>query len=186
MKHAILIGDSIRLHYQSVVIRLLAPHIQVWAPTENCETSRTVLQQLDAWVLAHDADLIHLNCGLHDLRYNPDRVEPMVSPDEYADNLDRIFATVRATTTPINEQWHQAHRQSYRYEVDVIRYNTLALQVAVNHQVLINDLYQVVIAHGRDALLREDGLHFTAQGYQLLGQQVAAVIRQVLANDTHP
>jgi isoamyl acetate esterase len=195
MKHAILIGDSIRLHYQSVVIRLLAPHIQVWAPAENCETSRTVLQQLDAWVLAHDPDLIHLNCGLHDLRYNPDRVEPLVSPDEYADNLDRIFATVRAkthsrviwaTTTPINEQWHQAHRQSRRYEADVIRYNTLARQVAADHHVLMNDLYQVVIAHGRDALLREDGLHFTAQGYQLLGQQVAAVIRQVLATDTHP
>ena len=64
----VLIGDSIRMGYQDHVVSQLAGRAEVWAPEENGGDSRNVLAHLDQWVFVRQPDLVHVNCGLHDLK----------------------------------------------------------------------------------------------------------------------
>ena len=67
MKKLILIGDSIRMGYQAAVIRELIGLADVWAPEQNGGNSANILKHLDEWVLRQSPDIVHINCGLHDL-----------------------------------------------------------------------------------------------------------------------
>ncbi len=64
----VLIGDSIRMGYQEVVRRELGGVAEVWGPEENGGNSENVLAHLEDWALSRSPDVIHVNCGLHDLR----------------------------------------------------------------------------------------------------------------------
>jgi lysophospholipase L1-like esterase len=192
MKRVILIGDSIRLHYQPLVAAALTEQAEVWGPVENGGTSANVLGHLREWALGRRPDAVHLNCGLHDLRYDDDATEPQVPLAEYASNLGQVFAQlaalpcpiVWATTTPINQTRHQASRGSRRYEADVDRDNRVASTIAGERGVTINDLNLAVTEAGTDRLLKQDGVHFTEEGYEFLAGRVVERLRQVLA--THP
>ncbi len=70
MQTVTLIGDSIRMGYQEVVGRLLAGRAKVWGPVENGGTSANALDNLDQWVIARPANIVHINCGTHDLNRN--------------------------------------------------------------------------------------------------------------------
>ena len=65
----ILIGDSIRMGYQALVAEQLDGQGEVWGPQQNGGDSRNVLAHLEEWVLDQDAALLHMNCGLHDLKF---------------------------------------------------------------------------------------------------------------------
>ena len=56
-------------------------------------------------------------------------------------------------------------------------YNEAAVAVALKAGAKINDLHQVVEAHGAKLLWRPDGVHFKEIGYALLGHAVAQNIR---------
>ena len=64
----ILIGDSIRMGYQEVVWHELSDIADVWAPMENGGNSENVLNHMETWVLSRTPDIVHLNCGLHDIK----------------------------------------------------------------------------------------------------------------------
>lgn len=61
-----------------------------------------------------DADLLLLNCGLHDIKTEPSTVKREISIDDYADNLPAIVQTVSnmkpglvwIRTTPCDEAVH--------------------------------------------------------------------------------
>lgn len=195
MKKVFLIGDSIRHGYKDVVKRELADVAEVSSPDANCGTTAAALVGLTNWVLNTKYDLVHANCGLHDIKtvsYGTRR--PNVVPlAHYRDNVETILRTIReqtgakviwATTTPvIYERAHQMHakaRDFDRHEEDVISYNQAAVEVAKSLGVPVNDLYEFVMKAGKDKLLRQDGVHFTDEAYELLGKTVAAAIRKQL------
>jgi len=64
----VLIGDSIRLGYQETVAQELAGRAQVWGPPENSGDSVNVRRHLEEWVLSRRPTVVHLNCGLHDIK----------------------------------------------------------------------------------------------------------------------
>lgn len=68
MKTLVLIGDYVRKDYEPYVRELLAGVVEIKAPEENCRDSRVVLAHLDEWALAARPDIVHINCGLHDLK----------------------------------------------------------------------------------------------------------------------
>jgi lysophospholipase L1-like esterase len=189
MTDIVLIGDSIRMGYQATVRQLLHGKAQVWAPVENGGTSRNVLAHLAEWVLSREPEILHLNCGLHDLRTEFGARGQAIPLDEYEANLRQIVGTIReqssttliwATTTPVNERWHHENKAFDRFEADVRAYNESARRVADAFGVRVNDLYQVVMDAGRDQYLVSDGVHFSEAGYTLLGQAVAENIRSLL------
>ena len=48
---------------------------------------------------------------------------------------------------------------------------------------VVNDLFALVHERGREKLLLSDGVHFASEGYEILGQQVVAVIRANLVKN---
>ena len=104
---------------------------------------------------------------------------------EYERNVRQILqrlqrelngAVVWATTTPVDETWHHQNKGFDRLEADVEAYNAAARAVAVDLGVPIDDLFAVVQREGKAQLLTQDGVHFTAEGSQLLGRAVAECI----------
>lgn len=189
MKKVILIGDSIRMGYQSLVQQALQGRADVWAPEENGGTSANVLAHLDEWVLSRRPDIVHLNCGLHDLKTEFGADTQAVPLDEYTANLGTLFRQIQqgttamliwAATTPVNEHWHHDNKPFDRFEADVRAYNQRAFEIAAQFEVQIDDLYQLVIDAGRDTILLQDGVHFTKDGYALLGRAVVDALRPLL------
>jgi len=196
MKSIILIGDSIRHGYQPTVAAELAGRADLWAPQENCSNSRRVLENLDAWVIDRKPDVVHLNCGLHDLARRDENMRRAelceIGLNEYRDNLIKSFTRIRqrtnavviwASSTPVNGENHHRNKPFDRWEPDVEAYNTVASAVVRGLDgpaVPVNDLYGLVMREGRDRLLLPDGVHFTQEGYAILGRQVADAIGEQL------
>ena len=185
----VLIGDSIRIGYRDTVRKLLAGRAEVWDPAENGATSENVLAHLDAWAIGRGADVVHVNCGLHDIKRPPGAVQNAIPFADYEDNVRTILQRIRtetgatavwAATTPVNQARHHAAKPFDRFEADVERCNRIAARVAGELGVAVDDLYGVVMQAGRDDLLREDGVHFTERGYVLLGRAVADCVRAQL------
>jgi lysophospholipase L1-like esterase len=189
MKSVILIGDSIRMGYRPTVERLLGEQARLWAPEENGGTSTNVLAHLDEWVLSRSPDILHLNCGLHDIKTEFGATSQAIPPDQYEANLRQIIGRIVergtiqliwAATTPVNEVWHHTNKPFDRFEADVLAYNAVARQIVQAYDIPINDLYKVVVDAGRDQHLAPDGVHFSPAGYALLGQAVAGAIHAYL------
>src|ERR1700730_7487442 len=115
MKTVILIGDSIRMGYQPIAQRQLSTIAQVCGPQENCRNSRDVLAHLKEWATSRKPDLIHINCGLHDLKREFGQSQCAVPIEEYGKNVRQILDLLKsqtqatviwASTTGVNEQWH--------------------------------------------------------------------------------
>jgi lysophospholipase L1-like esterase len=190
-KLVILLGDSIRMGYQPTVVQELAGIADVWAPTENGAHTANLLVQLSTWVLPKNASVVHVNAGLHDLKtVHWDTRETVVPLKHYRDNVETLLETMQqrtqakiiwATTTMVNDegsrQARQKNREFRRYNADVEAYNREAVKVCRKLRVPVNDLYTL----SRTAQQTPDGVHFTPEGYQTLGRQVAAQIRNALS-----
>lgn len=181
-----LIGDSIRLGYEPYVREALGTGYEFVELRENGYTSANVLAHLEEWCIAPQPQVIHLNCGLHDLKREFGSSTTAVPLDAYAANLERIMARLRAetdarliwaTTTPVNYERHHANKPFDRLEEDVRAYNAAALEVVTRHGAAVNDLYALVMREGRDRLLLQDGVHFSPEGYALLGEAVGEAVR---------
>lgn len=185
----VLIGDSIRLGYQSTVIKELEDEAEVMTPDENCGNSQRILENIDRWITDRHPDIVHLNCGLHDLRKERGASDNAVPPAEYETNLRNILSKVQAAcnpliivalTTPVNEAWHRERKDFDRIEADVEEYNRIARLIASEFDFPINNLYTAVMDAGRDNILTQDGVHYSDEGYAMLGQAVAGRIRTFL------
>ena len=198
MKKVICIGDSIRMGYEPTVVSELGG----WAHVAElrglqCGDTRVHLEHLDEW-LQDDLDVVHVNAGLHDMAQDPGK-DPEVPPDgerrvpvdEYRTNLATIFKAIGSRTkaviifgltTPVNlQRQHSSGKGLHRTNEDVAAYNAVAREVAAQHGVLIDDLHQVIVDHGPGQMLKEDGVHFTDEGSEVLGRTVAAAIRAAVA-----
>jgi lysophospholipase L1-like esterase len=190
MKRIILIGDSIRMGYQDTVRELL-PEVEILSPEQNGGDSRRVLANLGAWVIDLKPDIVHLNCGLHDLKREFATPEQTQVPlEEYRQNLEAIFRRITeetgatliwAATTPVNQDRHHAVKGFDRLEADVDAFNAAALEIAQSYPLPVNDLYTAVMHGGRDELLRRDGVHYVEAGYRLLGTKVAECLRTLIS-----
>ncbi len=87
----VLIGDSIRIGYEPVVRAELAGAAEIISAEQNGGNSRRVLESVDAWAISHAPDVVHVNCGLHDLNTPFDTGEALVPLAEYAENVGRIL-----------------------------------------------------------------------------------------------
>ena len=185
MKRIVLIGDSIRLGYEDVVRRELAGRAEILSPEDNGGNSLNVLAHLKEWVISREPDVVHINCGLHDIKREFGAAHNAVPLTAYKLNVKRIIQNllhetrsrvVWATTTPVNQAWHPQIKGFDRFEADVVDYNRAAREMVEEFGLEINDLCSLVIKAGRDRLLQPDGVHFSPAGCELLGKAVAKVL----------
>ncbi len=185
----ILIGDSIRMGYQATVIDALADAAEIWVPEANGGDSRNVLAHLDEWIVARRPHIVHINCGLHDLKRDFAQGQFQVPIDEYAQNVRQILTRLKAesgatllwaTTTPVDEKLHHENKDFDRFAADVEAYNAAALAICREEGVEVDDLYAVIEQGDKAGLLTKDGVHFVEEGSRILGEKVAAFIRKYL------
>ena len=65
-------------------------------------------------------------------------------------------------------------------EGDAAAYNDIAKQVMAEHGIEIHDMYGSVKPHMKTLMLPNGNVHFTKEGYERLGNDVADVILHAL------
>jgi len=114
-----------------------------------------------------DADLLLLNCGLHDIKTNPVSGTRQVPLDRYRENLNAIVRIVDGMkptlvwirTTPCDERVHNRKGMGFhRFAADCAAYNKVADQVMTAAHVPIIDLHGFTVRLGEN--LYCDHVHF--------------------------
>ena len=180
-----LIGDSIRLHAEPWIKESLPSRFRVSSPAENCRSSWHVLAGIQNWVPPGMLDVVHINCGLHDIRRDPGQDRPVSSLDEYAANLQRIFdylahaatSVIWATSTPVGGSCPNDLAMPRWHPDDLVAYNRVSADLAFGFGFRINDLHARLSLAPADALLMSDGVHFNDAGNRLIGAHVATAIQ---------
>jgi lysophospholipase L1-like esterase len=172
------------------VSALLAETATVISPAPNGGDSANLLRHLEAWLAGTSPDVVHVNCGLHDLKRDRVTGAYQVPLAEYTANLQALVdrlrratdaALVFAATTPIDDARHAGGGAGFDlFDADVRRYNAGAAGVMRAAGVPLHDLYWVVACGDPAALLAPDGVHFTAGGYERLAAAVADCVRRQL------
>lgn len=192
----VLMGDSIRLNYESVVAKECDGKAVVVGPKANGGDSGNLARTLTT-VLDMKPAVIHFNCGIHDTKKFSATGKFQVSPEQYEANLRAFVESARkqspgvvllfSTTTPILDDRAAAARKGREYvllNASVEQYNTIALRVMKDLKVPVNDLH-AVIAQPTGAvkptdLVAEDGVHMKPPGRDRLAASVARFVLQHL------
>jgi len=185
----ILIGDSIRMGYQSLVASK-CPADEVWGPADNCRHSLWVLEHFQEWIASQEPDVVHVNFGIHDCAPMADGDHQILLP-QYLLSLRRVIAGVKdlkktqmiwATTTPLYtpEQDKPMTEWQILGEATLKEYNDAALEVAKNQGLPVNDLHEAVMRNDHTKCLSEDGCHMTEFGNDVLSDAVVQAIRALV------
>jgi lysophospholipase L1-like esterase len=177
-----LLGDSISAGYFPAARDALAGTAEVRLRPDNGKDSRNLLARAPGWLAGQTGAVLHLNCGLHDLKRAHNTGQPQVPLDEYEANLRRLVPLLRpccaalvwARTTPVRDGQPNTKKGFDRFNRDVQAYNAAADRVMAELGVSSNDLHGAMLAAGLDRCLSWDGVHMTDEGYAVLGRQVAA------------
>jgi len=185
----VLIGDSIRMGYQPLVAEK-CKDAEVWGPKENCRHSVWVLDHFQEWVADQEPDILHVNFGLHDAAIQPDG-EHQILPAQYRLCLRRFIAKVKqldktrmiwATSTPVYrpEPEKAMHQWNIHEAAEVKKYNAAALEIVNSAELAVNDLHDVIVRNDFAKCLREDGVHMTEFGNEVLSNAVVRAIRALM------
>jgi len=189
LPRVLIIGDSISMGYTWEVRKLLAGKANVQHPNVNCWSTAFGLDHIDQWLGKKHWDVIYFNFGLHDLKYlddkgnyvTPERGLQVSSIEQYQTNLKKIATKLKttgaklifATTTPV------PNGSGGRVQGDEIRYNAAATDVMRAMGIDVDDLRNVV-SPSLATLQQPHNVHFTAEGYRLLGVEAASRIEPKL------
>jgi lysophospholipase L1-like esterase len=190
----LIMGDSISMEngYLKGLRGRLGESFEVVHNSGNGGDSANVLAHLETWVRAASPDIIHFNCGLHDLKLDRATGTHQVPLEQYRRNLDAITGWLKqhsdarlvfALTTPVNTEWHRKKKPFDRELSAVARYNQAAREIMERYGIPVNNLYGVISEAGPDTCLVADGVHMNEKGKALLADAVAAKIREIAAGD---
>lgn len=189
MKKIVLFGDSIRMGYQNYVRDALSEVAQVYAPQDSSRFAQHMLRFVYDWkVKEHypdDMDLVHWNVGLWDVIRIFD--EALTPPEFYKEMLIRLENRLRqlfpkakqifALSTSVVEKAYVPPYQ--RYNADIEKYNSIAMETLAPLGVEFNDLY--TLTKNVPDSFRSDMTHFyTEDGIKLVGGQVVNAICNTL------
>ena len=183
----LLIGDSIRMGYCKTVRAQLADVANVFYPAENCRNTQNVITNLHAWSKQFPADdigIVQFNCGHCDVAHWSGDEESLTSADEYRRNIQMIIRLLRkffpkaklvfATTTAMNPNGIVGVNPRYNSRIEL--YNRIAVEVANESAVAVNDLYAITKTYTTE--MYRDHCHLTEPTSEALGKAVADFLRQ--------
>jgi isoamyl acetate esterase len=187
----VIVGDSISMGYTPHVQKQLEGRARVERHEGNGGDSPNVLAKLNTqWLpaLGERPDLIHVNCGLHDLRFWAEKNAYQVPLQGYIRNMATLAGELTATgakivwcsTTPVLDGAPGMSKEFPRKNEDVDAYNAAALEVMTAAGFAINNLNAFVKDLGPEKAITPDGVHFTDEAYVQLGGEVARVFAETL------
>ena len=157
-----LLGDSIRLQYESKVKELLGTDFEVWGPADNCRFAKYTLRGMFDWAAQMEgAEIVHWNNGHWDI-CNLFGDGSFSSEEEYIANMLRIVALLQkkhkviifSTTTPVRSTNPHSNNQI------IAHYNELIVPKLREKGVIINDLYGLLCADV-DRYICDDAIHLS-------------------------
>jgi lysophospholipase L1-like esterase len=174
LPRVLLIGDSVSRGYTLAVRKALAGKANVHRAPENCGPTANGLKKLDVWLGDGKWDLIHFNFGIHDRRTSPALYEQRL--EAIIERLQHSGAKlVWASTTPVPPDTKDGPAAA----AAIVERNVIAARVMQKHGIAIDDLFTIVTPHLAKVQNPKD-VHFNAEGYELLGRQVATSIEAAL------
>ena len=184
----LLLGDSIRMSYQPLVVEALKGAADVVGPADNCAFSLYTLCSIERWLgELGTPDVVHWNNGIHDCGHNRDRSPKQIPLQTYATTIEYLLQTLEATgakviwatTTPVHPD-RPFPTDGWSWKNDEIdAYNTAALEIMNRYNVPVNDLHAVVAADP-DKYLSEDQLHLSEAGLAKCAEAVVNATRRML------
>lgn len=189
-KNIFLIGDSIRKGYCETVKNTLSDDAEVFYFDDNTRSSQYIIFNLKKWANMFDdtskVDIVHFNCGQWDVAHWNGYEFSLTSVDEYAKNIRAIIVLLKkffpnaklifATTTPMNPDGGSTSGVNPRSCEEIDRYNSVAVKVAREHGVIINDLNGHMKSWTSEYYI--DTCHLTPSAFALLGKEVARVLKK--------
>jgi len=182
LPRVLLIGDSISIGYTLPARELLKGKANVLRIPTNAATTKVTLEHIEEWLGNSKWDVIHINCGLHDLKIMEDG-KHQVSLEDYEKNLNLLMTRLKKTgakvifanTTPVPE----GKVSPLRNPADVPKFNAVAARVMKQHGVKVNDLYAAMLPKTAELQLPVN-VHFNDAGYKFLAERVATEISKAL------
>jgi lysophospholipase L1-like esterase len=173
LPRVLLIGDSVSRGYTQAVRKALAGKANVHRAPANCGPTASGLKNIDVWLGDGKWDVIHFNFGIHD------RGTPIA---DYTQRLERLIERMKktgaklvwASTTPIPDD--PARKQT---AASIVERNRAAAELMARPGIAIDDLFSAVTPHLAE-MQNPGDVHFNAQGYEFLGQTVAASLELAL------
>jgi hypothetical protein len=199
LPNVLIYGDSISMAYTLRVRENLKGKANVYRIHLNGgDTARIIraTKQMQEAMAEHwpfEWDVIHLNAGLHDLKYLDENGKydtqtgtQVRSPGGYAKRLKMAIdyfkettpeaVIIFATTTPVPEE------SRGRKAGDAARFNEAALSILKEDpEVVINDLYTFTQMNYAKWQAKPGDVHYNAAGSRAQGDKVAQVILSQLA-----
>lgn len=174
LPRVLLIGDSISRGYTLTVRHALAGKVNVHRIPGSDGSTADGLNKLDFWLAGEKWDVVHFNFGLHDSR---------TPADVYERQLREIVARVQktgakliwASTTP---RPADAKEGPALVATDAEN-RKIAARVMKENGIPVDDLFAVITPYLAKVQNPKD-VHFNAEGYEILGKQVAAAIEEAL------
>jgi acyl-CoA thioesterase-1 len=118
------------------------------------------------------------------------------SPSTYEKRLDKLVARLKdtgatliwGTTTPVCPAPEKTMLKRFETKIAITptiekHYSDAALRVMEKHQVQVNDLHALMAPNRKKYALSANDVHYTQEGYAMLGRQVAACIAKNLNGD---
>ncbi|MEP0367651.1 MAG: SGNH/GDSL hydrolase family protein [Cyclobacteriaceae bacterium] len=173
----LLIGDSILKGYGSLVKDSLksATNVDMWVTGKHLN-SDGLIEELQEYVSRRKYAVIHFNIGLHgwqDGRIPEGQYVPLL--ERYVHALKKYAPQAKliwASTTPVTEQG--VAELNKEINPTIIERNALAAEVMKRNDIVVNDLYSIVV--GRLDLARLDRFHWNADAYQMMSSQISNAI----------
>lgn len=189
-KKLLLLGDSIRLHYEPMIKEKLSGKADVYSSNDNGRFAQYTLCHLHELAreigCANEINLVHWNNGLWDVRrsFGEDCMTP---PETYAIMLKRIIKRINllfpqakiifASSTPVIERLYD-DPAIFRTNNDIMEYNAIAKRIMAENNIIVNDLY-ITAGNFPDDYYR-DATHFTEDGCKILADTVVKICEPYL------
>jgi hypothetical protein len=198
LPHLHVVGDSISLRYGPDLEWMLhgltrytrKPQVGDDPESANGRDSGSVLAYLVGISAQERADIDYLmvNCGLHDIKRDPEDGHPLTSLDQYVDNLRTLtwyaregtHTLVWVRTTPVIDSIHNNHPEVgfRRFASDVATYNEAADAVMLEADAYVIDLFSFTQNLGPDVYC--DHVHFEPEVARLQAAYIAGNLSQII------
>ncbi len=188
----LIIGDSISLGYTPYVTKILKGQAIVTHHKGNAGPTIRAVEKIDEWLGSTKWDVIHFNWGLWDI-YGWEYAKDDRSPAMYEKRLEQLLVRLEktgakliwGTTTPSCPAPEKTMLVRFKTKVMITpavekEYLDAALRVMNNHSIQINDLHAFITPKLKKYALADDNVHYTEEGREQLGKQVAESIAQNL------
>ncbi len=193
LPRVLLIGDSISIGYTVPVQQLLKGKSNVHRIPVNGQYSAYGLENLKEWLGKDKWDVIHFNWGIWDTHLldsngeilsneeeaiKPGKIRTTIA--EYQKNLNKIIDILEPTGAKLI--WANSTPITTRkgdHALSIAKYNKAAAKVMNLRRVAVDDLNGLITPHLGE-MQDADGCHFSDQGYDYLGKQVAKHILAAL------